>query len=143
MFQHKHLTVKSELSVLNTVQSWFRRFCTENQQTKGWLSNQTYPLNLALAEGFTNAVRHAHYEMSRDTEIDIDLNLWDDHIEIRIWDHGKPFDPNSLAEPRPGTVRLGGYGWFLLRRLADQVAYERCNDGRNCLIIRKHQICYR
>lgn len=142
MFRHEHLTVKSELTVLNTVQSWFRGFCHKNLQTTEWLNSQVYPLNLALAEGFTNAVRHAHYMMPSETEIDIDLDLWDDHIEIRIWDYGRPFNPSSLKEPKPGTLRLGGYGWFLLRRLADQVAYERSNDGRNCLIIKKNQVRY-
>ncbi|MGB3494048.1 MAG: anti-sigma regulatory factor [Elainellaceae cyanobacterium] len=128
------------MTVLNNVQSWFRGFCHDNLRTREWLDGQVYPLNLALAEGFTNAVRHAHHKMPSETEIDIDLDLWDDHIEIRIWDHGKPFNPNSLKEPVPGTLRLGGYGWFLLRRLADQVAYERVKDGRNCLVIKKHQV---
>ncbi|MGJ3247159.1 MAG: ATP-binding protein [Elainellaceae cyanobacterium] len=140
MFQRDHLTVKSELTVLNYIQEWFRQFCLERGSRLTWLKNQLYPLNLALAEGFTNAVRHAHHELPKDTQIDIDLALWDDRIEIRIWDHGKPFDPNAIEEPEPGTRRLGGYGWFLLRRLADRVSYERSHDGRNCLVIVKQDL---
>ncbi|MGF1499052.1 MAG: ATP-binding protein [Elainellaceae cyanobacterium] len=138
MPQQDHLTVKSQLSVLNYVQSWFRQFCYRNAVKPVWLEHQIYPLNLALAEGFTNAVRHAHHELPDDTAIDIDLALWEDHIEIRIWDWGKPFNPDALEEPKPGTLRIGGYGWFLLRRLADRVVYERFDDGRNCLLIVKH-----
>jgi serine/threonine-protein kinase RsbW len=140
MFQREQLTVRSELTVLNYVQDWFRRFCDEKGATSQWLRHQLYPLNLALTEGFTNAVRHAHHELPNDTLIDIDLSLWDDRIEIRIWDHGQPFDPNAIEEPKPGTLRLGGYGWFLLRRLADQVSYERVRDGRNCLLIVKREL---
>ena len=50
---------------------------------------------------------------------------------------GGPFDPDQLAEPQPGTLKEGGYGWFLIRRLADNVDYERNDLGRNCLRIVK------
>lgn len=140
MLQQEHLTVKSDLTVLNQVQDWFKGFCLEHSAKLFWLENQLYPLNLALAEGFTNAVRHAHQELPSETAIQIDLALWDDCIEIRIWDQGEPFNPDALEEPKPGTLRQGGYGWFLLRRLADKVMYERSQDGRNCLRIIKHKL---
>jgi serine/threonine-protein kinase RsbW len=139
MLRRDHLTVQSDLTVLTQVQEWFEQFCAQYSSRLFWLKGQLYPLNLALAEGFSNAVRHAHHELPTETAIEIDLALWDDRIEIRIWDQGKPFDPNLLEEPKPGTLRVGGYGWFLLRRLADQVAYERNPDGRNCLLIVKYR----
>lgn len=137
MFQQEHLKVRSELTVLNQVQEWFKQFCLRYSSRLGWLKAQLDPLNLALTEGFTNAVRHAHQELPSETAIEIDLLLCDDRIEIRIWDQGKPFDPDALEEPEPGTLHLGGYGWFLLRRLADRVTYERYQDSRNCLLIVK------
>ncbi|MEL6816134.1 MAG: anti-sigma regulatory factor [Cyanobacteria bacterium J06598_3] len=90
-----------------------------------WIDDQFDQLNLALAEGFTNAVRHAHAGLPGDTPIEIELVLQSQQIEICIFDQGEPFDPNSLSEPQPGSLREGGYGWFLLRRLADQVTYVR------------------
>jgi serine/threonine-protein kinase RsbW len=140
MLQRDYLTVKSDLSVLTHIQEWFDQFCLRYVARLFWLQEQHYPLNLALTEGFTNAVRHAHHELPSDTTIEIDLCLWDDRIEIRIWDQGKPFNPDVLEEPEPGTLRQGGYGWFLLRRLADHVVYERSPDNRNCLLIVKHAI---
>ncbi|MGB3241171.1 MAG: anti-sigma regulatory factor [Geitlerinemataceae cyanobacterium] len=137
MLKHAHLTVQSDLGLLNQIQAWFNNICHQYQPQLSWSENQIYCLNLALAEGFTNAVRHAHQGLPQDTKIEIELDLWEDQIEIRIWDRGKPFDPNRLEEPQPGTLRLGGYGWFLLRRLADRVVYERDRDGRNCLLIEK------
>ncbi len=139
MLQREHLTVRSDLRVLTQVQEWFKLFCLRNSAKLFWLEGQLYPLNLALTEGFTNAVRHAHQELPSETKIEIDLFLWDDRMEIRIWDQGQPFDPDGLEEPQPGTLREGGYGWFLLRRLADKVRYERYQDGRNCLLIVKHR----
>lgn len=136
--QQDHLTVKSELKLLNQVQQWFEQFCLQNLPSRGWSESQLYRLNLALAEGFTNAVRHAHHSLPPETTIEIDVSLWNDRLEIKIWDQGNPFNPDAIAEPEPGTLQVGGYGWFLLRRLADKVIYERGTDGRNCLLIVKY-----
>ncbi|MDJ0737128.1 MAG: anti-sigma regulatory factor [Nostocaceae cyanobacterium] len=137
--QRDHLTVKSELKLLQEVQKWFEQFCLKHLSQIGYSQSQLYPLNLALAEGFTNAVRHAHHALPPETTIDIDVFLCRDRLEIKIWDRGKPFNPDAIAEPKPGTLQAGGYGWYLLRRLADKVVYERSADGsRNCLLIVKY-----
>ncbi|MBW4603464.1 MAG: anti-sigma regulatory factor [Calothrix sp. FI2-JRJ7] len=140
MEQQDHLTVKSELKLLNQVQQWFEQFCLKYLSPGGWSESQLYRLNLALAEGFTNAVRHAHHALPPETTIDIDVCLFLDRLEIRIWDRGKPFNPDAIREPEPGTLQVGGYGWFLLRRLADRVVYERTLDDRNCLLIVKYAL---
>ena len=138
IMKQDHLRVKSDLKLLNQVQQWFENFCLQHLSQLGWSESQLYRLNLALAEGFTNAVRHAHHALPPETTIEIDVSLWIDRLEIRIWDHGKPFNPDAIVEPEPGTLQVGGYGWFLLRRLADSVVYERGTDGRNCLLIVKY-----
>jgi len=140
MLKQDHLTVKSDLTVLNQVQQWFEQFCLQYPIQLSWSKSQLYRLNLALAEGFTNAVRHAHHALPPETTIDIDVALWADRLEIRIWDQGKPFNPDALKEPEPATLQEGGYGWFLLRRLVDRVLYERNADQRNCLIIVKYVV---
>ncbi|QOV24046.1 ATP-binding protein [Anabaenopsis elenkinii] len=136
--QQDHLAVKSELKLLNYVQQWFDQFSLTYLSQLGWSQSQLYRLNLALAEGFTNAVRHAHSTLPPETTIEIEVSLWIDRLEMRIWDQGKPFNPDALTEPQPGTLQVGGYGWFLLRRLADHVVYERSADGKNCLLILKY-----
>jgi serine/threonine-protein kinase RsbW len=138
--QRDHLTVKSEIKLLNQVQQWFEQFCRQNLSQLGWPETQLYRLKLALAEGFTNAVRHAHSALPPETTIDIEVCLWSDRLEMRIWDYGQPFNPDAIAEPKPGTLQVGGYGWFLLRRLTDRVVYERGSDGRNCLLIVKYAL---
>ncbi|WP_017662740.1 ATP-binding protein [Baaleninema simplex] len=131
------LTVRSDLSVLIRVQEWFEDFCLQNKPLSTWTDARLYCLKLAIAEGFSNAVRHAHHDRPPETPIDLELSLYTDRLEIRIWDYGDPFDPDDVEEPEPGTLRQGGYGWFLLRRLSDRVVYERCSDRRNCLILQK------
>ncbi|HEY9880175.1 MAG TPA: anti-sigma regulatory factor [Leptolyngbyaceae cyanobacterium] len=127
--------VSSRLDVLTQVQYWFKDVCRSWDTDTTWISKYVDRLTIALTEGFTNAVRHAHAELPPETTINIDLALGRDRIEIRIWDHGQPFDPEMLQEPEPGALLDGGYGWFLLRRLADRVTYQRVKDGRNCLSI--------
>lgn len=135
MLKSERLKVKSDLTVQAQVQKWFELFCVSYIAPDYNLNRQFYQLNLAIAEGFSNAVRHAHQNLPSETPIEIELALQGGQIEIRIWDQGKPFDPDLLEEPLPGTLCEGGYGWFLLRRLAESVVYERCLDGRNCLVI--------
>lgn len=125
MLARDHLTVHSHLEELTAVQQWFRSLVSQLAVKTPWINEQFDQLNLALAEGFTNAVRHAHADLPPATPIEIELVLQSAQIEICIFDQGKPFDPNSLTEPQPGVLREGGYGWFLLRRLADQVTYDR------------------
>lgn len=137
MSYQDHLTVNTDLTVLNSVQKWFEKFWFKHHSSIVRRDHQLYRLNLALAEGFTNAVRHAHSGLSTETSIEIQAMLHDDRMEIRIWDWGQPFDPNKLEEPEPGTLREGGYGWFLLRRLTDRVSYDR-QGQRNCLLIVKY-----
>ena len=131
------LTVRSHLEELSGVQRWFRTLISRMSVDTPWIDDQFDQLNLALAEGFTNAVRHAHATLPEATPIDIELTVSPEELEIRIFDRGEPFDPNSLIEPKPGVLREGGYGWFLLRRLADRVSYDCVQDQLNCLSIVK------
>jgi len=125
MLERGHLKVTSHLEELAAVQHWFRLLISRLAVKAPRLNDQFDQLNLALAEGFTNAVRHAHADLPSATPIEIELVLQPQQVEICIFDQGKPFDPDSLSEPQPGALREGGYGWFLLRRLADQVTYDR------------------
>lgn len=144
MLQQEHLTVHSDLNLLNEVLQWFEGFCQQNLSELSWLADEYDRLNLALDmlklaldEAFTNVVRHAHEGLPTETPIDIELTLCYQRLEIRLWDRGDIFDPNELEEFEPGTLQEGGVGWFLMRRIADMVIYERCPDGRNCLLLVK------
>ncbi len=137
MIKQDRLVVATDLKALTQIQQWFSDFCKSSGDRAAWVIAQFDGLNLALAEGFTNAVRHAHAELPPTTPIVIEVSLWPNRIEIRIWDQGQPFDPTVLKDPEPGALLEGGYGWFLIRRIADQVQYLRSQQGGNCLWIIK------
>ena len=58
---------------------------------------------LAAIEGFTHAVRHAHTNMSVETpKIELAIAVFNERLEIEIWDWGKPFDlKTKLKEELP------------------------------------------
>ncbi|MBE9162068.1 MULTISPECIES: ATP-binding protein [Microcoleaceae] len=57
---------------------------------------------LATIEGFTNAVRHAHKNLPFQTPIDLEITVFNERLEVKIWDRGEPFDIQAkLLEELP------------------------------------------
>lgn len=135
MIQTACLQVNTDLNVLNQVLAWFDQFnCSPVPEMK-WLECQ-----LALAEGFTNAVRHAHKNQPSETLIDIEVQIFEQYLEIKIWDFGPPFDLEQKLNSLPKEMDLdaeGGRGLKLLKQMADSLTYTRTLNNRNCLLIIK------
>ncbi len=129
------LTLTSDLTQLEALLAWFNQYRLTTLPIEEWLK-----LELALAEGFTNAVRHAHRDRPPETPIRIDLSLGATAIELRIWDQGDPFDLMAKLQTLPTQIPLeaeGGRGLRLLATITDELDYQRVEDGGNCLILRK------
>ena len=93
---------------------------------------------LVLAEGLTNAVRHAHKNLSVEHLIEIHITLFTEGINIKIWDDGKPFDLLRYSQNllrSPDSFSPGGRGILLMKEIATHLSYERGIDQRNCLLI--------
>lgn len=126
--------VSSDLQQLNQVLSYFDELNQPWILKKDWLHCQ-----LALAEGFTNAVRHAHQQLSPEIPIEIQIVLHSESLEIRIWDRGKPFDLAAFLQNHQHSTQLEGHGQGLpiLQKIAAHLSYTRTEDDRNCLLIIK------
>ncbi|MDV3001420.1 MAG: hypothetical protein N5P05_003026 [Chroococcopsis gigantea SAG 12.99] len=127
--------VASDLKELDRVLDNFNELDQNAIPRQDWLQCQ-----LALAEGFTNAVRHAHKALPPNTPIDIEFTLNPDSVEIRIWDHGEPFDlDRSLTLLAHKNDRFAGRGQGLpiLQKVSTILNYRRTDDNRNCLLIVK------
>ncbi|HEY9637179.1 MAG TPA: anti-sigma regulatory factor [Coleofasciculaceae cyanobacterium] len=128
--------VPTDLKALDQVLLWFDQHYQPSIPKKVWLQCQ-----LALAEGFTNAVRHAHKGLSTDVPIEIEVTLYPQRIEMRIWDHGAPFDLEQRIQnldQKLDNLAGGGRGIAILQKIADQLSYARTEDNRNCLLVVKH-----
>lgn len=125
----------TDLKALDLVLTWFDQFNQGSIPKKVWIQCQ-----LALAEGFTNAVRHAHKNLPTNIPIDLEVTLFPQALELRIWDQGPLFDLEQRFQELKKTVDEqagGGRGIYLLQKIADKLSYTRTDDNRNCLLIVK------
>ncbi len=135
--QHFHLRVKTELEALKDVLQWFETVIFPSlPQKTGW------QCEVALIEAFTNAVRHAHCDLPNTTPIDLEVKLFTNFLEMRIWDRGKPFDLKAKLKANSdiGSSPLekeGGRGLQFMKRLTDELQYLNLPNRRNCLLMRK------
>jgi serine/threonine-protein kinase RsbW len=134
--ERQNLRVNTDLNELVQVLSWFEKFNQPYIPKEVWLQCQT-----ALAEGLTNAIRHAHKNKTVETPIDIEVNASPNTLEIKIWDCGPPFNLNAKLQQTSDTVDFNassGRGLQILSSIADRLSYDVTEDGRNCLLIVKH-----
>jgi serine/threonine-protein kinase RsbW len=112
-----------------------------NQLYQPWIPQTDWlQCQLALAEGFTNAVRHAHKDLPSEIPIEVEIILTYQNLEIRIWDYGPPFALDKfLANEARQTDRLSGHGQglLILQKIAARLSYTRTDDDRNCLLVVK------
>lgn len=137
LLARSHLQVPTDLKSLEDILAWFEKI------TAPFLAaDLMYRCQIALTEGFTNVVRHAHRGLSNATPIDIEVKIFSNCIEMQIWDVGKSFDfEKTLHLLREQNIdpleREGGRGLMFMSKLTDELAYHRVENSRNCLIMRK------
>ena len=85
-------------------------------------------LRLLVSELVTNAVRHG----GRDEPVEIHAK-WNSEVRVEVVDHGDGF----TLEPRAGDLdEPGGYGLFLVGRLADRWGVETDDVTRVWFVLR-------
>jgi anti-sigma regulatory factor (Ser/Thr protein kinase) len=109
----------------------------------------------AEAHGLPDAVRRsllvALDELLRNTiaygfagheggEVTVEVDLRPDRVVVTLTDNGRPFDPLGLTAPDTTLPvderRIGGLGIHLVRRMMDEVRYQRRAD-RNVVTLVK------
>jgi serine/threonine-protein kinase RsbW len=139
------LTVETDIEKLSEVVAWFEQFNRPPLSHRLWLEGQ-----IALVEGFTNVVRHAHQDLSASTPITVEVQISPEMFRLWIWDQGQAFDfDHSLqvvheltADPdfEPLSRELQ-WGTIIMLKLITQegwnISYDRPSRDRNCLKIEK------
>lgn len=129
------IEVKSDLKAVDLVLLQFNKIYNNTILQQDWLQCQ-----LALVEGFTNAVRHAHKNLPPQTPIQIVIDVSLKKIVIRIWDYGEPFDLENFIElvsQKDHNWRGSGRGIAIMKKVADTLSYERVSEKQNCLTMVK------
>ena len=131
-----HLQVATKLEALQDVLQWFEGLISPYlSKTTGW------QCEVALTEAFTNAVRHAHHNLPTSTPIDLEVELGEKFLEMRVWDHGKSFDLKAELQAHEKNITSledeGGRGLQFIKKLTDELQYLTLPNHSNCLVIRK------
>ena len=135
MVDEEIITVRNELSELERVGAALERFGEQH----GLPTRAVFELTLALDELLTNVISYA-YDDGAEHGIVVRLRRPPGEVVIELEDDGRAFNPLDVAPPdfdlamedRP----IGGLGVHIVRRVSDDLAYERTN-GKNRLTLRK------
>lgn len=130
------LQVATKLEALQDVLQWYEELISPCLPEKtGW------QCEVALVEAFTNAVRHAHQDLPTNTPIDLEVELYPNSLEMKVWDRGKPFDLKAQLQAHQDNVtsldKEGGRGLQFIKKLTDDLQYLSNLDYGNCLVIKK------
>jgi serine/threonine-protein kinase RsbW len=133
--RHAELQVRNNLEQLPDLLTWFEKLSLPMPSQALW------ECQLILTEGFTNAVRHAHQTLPETTPVKVEVLLFRQALELRVWDCGQPFDLEAMLVKigditRDPLSQESGRGLVFMKQLSDWVRYVRQGD-RNCLRIYK------
>ena len=113
--------------------------CESIGESIGMSKKMIFEMNLALDEMFTNIISYG-YKDDKEHIIKVNINAENNELLMRIEDDGIPFNPVMAEEPdlecRIEDCRIGGLGIHLIKKLMDEVRYERVNDV-NILYLKK------
>ena len=134
--QECHLELHNDIKQISLLAEFIETIAEEKQLDETLAMN----LNLALEEAVTNVILYA-YPKGTDGLVDIEAILKEHSLEFIITDSGVPFDPTAApeadvtlsADERP----IGGLGIFMVRKLMDEVHYQRLDD-KNVLKMTKN-----
>ncbi len=93
-------------------------------------SRAKYSTGLAIEEMVTNIIKYS-YDDNAEHQIRIQVAVNRDDVQLVFEDDGHPFDPTTRPPPDIESLvasqKIGGLGIELIRRMCDQMLYER--DG--------------
>jgi len=109
----------------------------EYVEAAGVEAQAVYSTRLTIEEMVTNILKYG-FDDTAVHEIHLRLEILPGAVRIILEDDGHPFNPLAAPEPdvnQPADQRVpGGLGIHLVRKLVDQIHYER-REGRNRLTV--------
>jgi serine/threonine-protein kinase RsbW len=113
--------------------------CEEIGRSINISDKSIFEMNLALDELFTNIISYG-FQDCLEHIIKISITIEGDQLQMRIEDDGVPFNPLESKTPdfQCGVeeCKIGGLGIHLIRKLMDDIQYQRVAD-KNILVLRR------
>jgi anti-sigma regulatory factor (Ser/Thr protein kinase) len=127
--------LKSDLSELDSLCQNLEAF----GEKFGFSKKLIFEINLALDELFTNIISYGFKDDNQHI-VKVTLTPGNDELCLCIEDDGKPFNPIEFETPDVSCsveeCKIGGLGIHIMKKLMDDVCYERCGD-KNTLTLKK------
>ena len=120
----RHWKITSNPANLRPVRTELEEFA----HSAGMSLESTHALGLVLNEALANVIRHG-YEGATDKLILVTAESVDSRFELSIRDWAKPFDPALVKHKIEGELSPGGLGLVCMKKLMDDVRFERLPDG--------------
>ncbi len=136
VFKVKNTTFLSHLSQLSAVREFVSSTC---QNIPGNAQLLIDSMQLVVTELFTNSVKHAYHDDSNGV-ITISGEVAENGLVIELSDRGDCYDPSVVPYPSFAGDLENGFGWYIVRSLADEISYrpKTTANGWNHLRIFKH-----
>jgi anti-sigma regulatory factor (Ser/Thr protein kinase) len=128
--------LKSNLSELDSLCQNLENF----GQKIGLSKKQIFEINLALDELFTNIISYG-FKDEGEHVIKVTLSPQSEVLCLYIEDDGIPFNPLDFKTTDVAdsveNCKIGGLGIHIIRKLMDEICYERCGE-KNKLTLKKN-----
>ncbi len=118
--------------------------CEELGKSIGLSDKSVFEINLALDELFTNIISYGFTDQ-QEHSIKISITVDENHLHMKIEDDGIPFNPLAIEPPAfqcdIEECPIGGLGIHLIKKLMDDVQYQRVGDKNIIELKRKIVVC--
>jgi anti-sigma regulatory factor (Ser/Thr protein kinase) len=128
------LKILSDPANLREVRKLIENFA----QSVGMEVQGSEDIGLTLNEALANVIRHG-YGGATDRPIEVSAEARKGEFRMSIRDWAKPFDPSKVPQRCGGELTPGGLGLLCIRKLMDEVKYERLADGMLLTMIKRIQ----
>jgi len=145
---HKHLTIPSDTEQLKAVRD------AVFEMAEPCLPGKAHMVVLAVDEAVSNVMRHGGHSVLTSSPlqpsefqlnsgaIDVDIDSNGIRLQVLIADGGPKYNPCSTpaqdAAERTLARSRGGMGLSIMRRVMDEIHYDRTPDERNELRMIKY-----
>ncbi len=106
----------------------------------GFTDKEVYSLQLAADEAASNIIEHAYAGVS-DASLEVSCHMQGDALTIVMRDQGRTFDSSRVKEPDLkadlSERQIGGLGVYLMRKLMDEVHYEKKGNDNVLTMIKR------
>lgn len=132
----EEITINNEINEISRVAEYIESI----GETLNLSFSDILNINLAIEEALANVIMYAYPEQEKG-QIFLSTSYKDNELTFIITDKGKSFDPTKVESAdisAPAEERsIGGLGIFLIKKIMDEVSYQRIEDANQLTMKKK------